>query len=99
MTETLRFAALIQPRASRTGIVGIHDNRVKIRLRAAPVEGQANDELVRYLAELFGVPRKSVHIESGDTGRRKRIRIDQPATIPEILNEWLKIPAADRNED
>ena len=99
MTDTLRFAAYIQPRASRTGIVGLHDKMVKIRLRSAPVDGQANEELVRYLADLFGVPRKSVHIETGSTGRRKCIRVDRPATIPTVLKEWLMIPANERNED
>lgn len=65
----------IQPRASRTEIVGPHDGALKIRLAAPPVDGEANAELVRFLAKTLGVPKGAVTIESGGTGRRKRIRV------------------------
>ena len=65
----------IQPRASRTEIVGPHDGALKIRLAAPPVDGEANAELVRFLAKTLGVPKGAVTIESGGTGRRKRVRV------------------------
>lgn len=65
----------VQPRASRTEVVGMHGDAIKIRLRAPPVEGAANDELIRFLAECLGVPRRNVRIAAGDTGRRKRVEI------------------------
>ena len=66
---------LIQPRASKTGIVGEHDGRLKIRLAAPPVDGAANDELVRWLADILGIPKRNVSLISGETGRRKRVRL------------------------
>jgi len=72
----------VQPGAKRTEAAGVHGDRVKIRLAAPPVDGAANDELVRFLAEAFGVPRRQVTIVSGATSRRKRVRIDGATTIP-----------------
>ena len=48
---------------------------MKIRLAAPPVDGAANDELVRFVAEAFGVPKRNVEIVSGATSRQKRVRI------------------------
>jgi uncharacterized protein len=66
---------LVQPRASRTRIVGEHDGRLKVQLAAPPVDGEANDALVAFLASTLGVRRSDVSIERGDTGRRKTLRI------------------------
>ncbi|HVX89020.1 MAG TPA: DUF167 family protein [Gemmatimonadales bacterium] len=65
----------IQPRASRTEVVGAHGDALKIRLAAPPVDGEANDELVRFLAKTLGVPKGAVTILSGATGRKKRVRV------------------------
>lgn len=75
----------IQPRASRDGIAGIHAGHLRMRLTAPPVDGRANDHLLRYLAELFQVPRTQVTLLSGTTGRRKRVRIRSPRHLPEGL--------------
>ena len=76
----------VQPGASRTEVSGLHGDALKIRLAARPVEGAANAELVRFLAEVFGVPRRDVTIESGDTSRRKRVRV-AGASDPARLHE------------
>jgi len=65
----------VQPRASRSEIVGLHGERLRIRLQAPPVDGRANAALVEFLAEAFDVPRASVIVEHGLTGRDKRVRI------------------------
>lgn len=65
----------VQPGASRTQVAGPHGDALKIRLAARPVDGAANAELVRFLAEAFGVPRRDVILESGETSRRKRVRV------------------------
>jgi uncharacterized protein (TIGR00251 family) len=67
---------LVQPRASRTRIVGEHDGRLKIQLAAPPVEGEANTELVAFLAELLRVKKAAVTLMRGETGRRKTVRVD-----------------------
>ena len=66
----------VQPRASRTEVVGWHGDAVKIRLKAAPVDGAANAELIRFLSKVIGVSRQAVQITAGAHARRKRVKID-----------------------
>ncbi|BDG02046.1 DUF167 domain-containing protein [Anaeromyxobacter oryzae] len=66
---------LVQPRASRTKVVGEHDGRLKIQLAAPPVDGEANAALVEFLADALGVRKADVVIARGDTGRRKTVRV------------------------
>jgi uncharacterized protein (TIGR00251 family) len=66
---------LVQPRASRTRVVGVHDGRLKVQLAAPPVDGEANAALVEFLADALGSRRSDVSIERGDTGRRKTVRV------------------------
>ncbi|NWF73396.1 MAG: YggU family protein [Nitrospirae bacterium] len=65
----------IQPNTSTTECVGIHGDAVKIRVAAPPVDGAANDELIRFLARRLSIPVSSVQIKSGAGGRRKRVVI------------------------
>jgi uncharacterized protein (TIGR00251 family) len=71
---TLSFKVLASPR-SRTEIVGEHDGALRVRLKAAPVDGAANEELVRILAKAFNVPRTAVQIVSGHSSKRKVVSI------------------------
>lgn len=66
---------LVQPRASRTRVVGEHDGRLKIQLAAPPVDGEANAALVAFLAAALSVRRQDVAIVRGETGRRKVVRV------------------------
>jgi uncharacterized protein (TIGR00251 family) len=65
----------IQPNASTTECVGIHGDAIKIRVAAPPVDGAANDELIRFLARRLSIPAASVHITFGISGRHKRVVI------------------------
>ena len=65
----------IQPKASTTECVGIHGDALKIRVAAPPVDGAANDELIRFLARRLSIPATSVQIKSGAGGRHKRVLI------------------------
>ena len=62
----------VQPRASRSEVVGLHGDALKVRLRAPPVDGAANDELLRFMAESLGIRRENVTLVSGATSRRGR---------------------------
>jgi hypothetical protein len=73
--EAVTFAVRVQPRASRSEIAGELDGAVKIRLAAPPVDGAANEELTRFLARLFDVPRRQVTIISGATSKNKLVRV------------------------
>jgi uncharacterized protein (TIGR00251 family) len=66
---------LVQPRASRTRVVGEHDGRLKIQLAAPPVDGEANAALLAFLADALGVKRADVALLAGEAGRRKRVAI------------------------
>lgn len=63
------------PRASRTAVLGEHDGRLRIAVAAPPVDGEANDEIVRFFASALRVPRRDVTIASGATGKRKRLLV------------------------
>jgi len=65
----------IQPNASTTECVGIHGDAIKIRVAAPPVDGAANDELIRFLARRLSLPSTSVQIHSGAGGRHKRVLV------------------------
>jgi uncharacterized protein (TIGR00251 family) len=66
---------LVQPRASRTRVVGEHEGRLKVQLAAPPVEGEANAALVAFLAGALGLRRADVVLLRGETGRRKTVRL------------------------
>lgn len=71
----IELSLLIQPRASRTRVVGLHDGLLKIQLDAPPVDGEANDALLDFLRKRLGVPRRQIELVAGDTSRRKRVRV------------------------
>ncbi|MBI3982374.1 MAG: YggU family protein [Gemmatimonadetes bacterium] len=65
----------VQPNASRTEVAGRHGDAIKIRIAAPPVDGAANVELIRFLADRLDVSRSAIEIVSGAAGRRKRVRV------------------------
>ena len=66
----------VAPRASRTKVAGLHDGRIKLTVAAPPVEGRANEEIVKFLARALRVGRTAVRIVSGDGGKRKVVEVD-----------------------
>ncbi|HLC76185.1 MAG TPA: DUF167 domain-containing protein [Candidatus Peribacterales bacterium] len=70
------FWVKIHPSASRTHIKEcMEDGTIKIDIAAPPEKGKANHELIRFLAEEFGVPRGYVEILCGETAKQKQIRV------------------------
>lgn len=63
------------PRARKTSIAGTRQDAVLIRLAAPPVDGAANDALLRFLAETLAVPVRSIRLDAGATSREKRLTI------------------------
>lgn len=68
----------VQPKGSRTKIVGVHDGRLKIAVAAPPVDGKANKELLSFLASLLKVGKKELLLKSGQQSRRKTVRFLAP---------------------
>ena len=65
----------IQPGAKKTEIAGCHGDALKIRLAAPPVDGKANEALLRFIADTLRVPKSAVTLKSGQTSRRKVLEI------------------------
>jgi len=80
--DTLVLRLVIQPKASRDSLVGLHGDEFKVAITAPPVDGQANSHLVKYLAKQFKVAKSQVCIEKGELGRHKQVRIENPQQIP-----------------
>jgi uncharacterized protein len=76
------------PRARKTTIDGERDGALLVRVAAPPVEGAANDELVRYFAAALRLPRASVRLVGGARGRRKRLALDGVA--PDAVQELIR---------
>ena len=79
-----------RPGAKSTAVVGVDGEGseacVKIALAAPPVDGKANDMLLAFLAEAFGVPQRNVTLLRGESGRKKLVRIEAPARRPD--RDW-----------
>jgi uncharacterized protein (TIGR00251 family) len=70
------IAVRVTPRASKNEIVEIlSDDTIKVHITAPPVEGEANEALLKFLAEVLGVPKSRLDIVAGATGRDKIISV------------------------
>ncbi len=75
----------VQPGAKRSEITGLHGDALKIRLAAPPIEGRANDALLHFLADAFGVPQRNVELRRGEQSRHKTVRVSGSTVDPELL--------------
>ena len=75
MTGGVRLRLRVQPRASRTEVVGLHGDTIRIRLTAPPVDGAANEALLVFLSDRLSVPRSAVRLVSGETSRSKVVTV------------------------
>lgn len=74
---TLNIRAV--PRSAQDAIQGLYGDALKVRIQAPPVEGKANAYLIKFLAKQWKIPRSSIQILSGETGRNKRLKISFPS--------------------
>lgn len=75
----------IQPRASRDEVIGEHGDALKVRITAPPVDGKANNHLIKLFSQLFKVAKGEIELLSGESGRDKRIRIRSPRQMPPFI--------------
>jgi uncharacterized protein len=91
MQKTARGTTIeivVQPKASKNELAGVHEGSLKVRLTAPPVEGKANKECLRFLAKVFDVPKSHLEILKGQKSRRKTLLVRDVA--PEFLQKILK---------
>jgi hypothetical protein len=91
-TDGVLLRVYVQPKASREGIAGYHGDALKIRLKAPPVEGEANAACIRFLASLFGLPQTNLSIKTGHKSRLKLIEMEG-VSIEEIRKVIVAQPA------
>ena len=80
-----------QPGAKQTQLVGTHDGKPKIQLKAPPVDGEANKALIVFLAQRCGVPKSAISIEMGTSSRIKRVAVEGRSDAE--LQAALQLPA------
>lgn len=78
----------VVPNAPRTAADGVHDGALRVRLKALPIEGRANEALIAWAASTLGVPRSAVELVRGHTARRKHLRI---AAGPAAHADWTAL--------
>jgi uncharacterized protein (TIGR00251 family) len=80
----LRFTVHAKPRAKKSAILGVANEELDMALAAPPVDGAANDELVRSLSDALGLPKRSVVIVRGESSRHKLVEVSG-LTLDELM--------------
>jgi uncharacterized protein (TIGR00251 family) len=83
--DTIILVLHIQPGAKQSVISGLHGEALKIRLAAPPVEGRANEALLRFIADQLDVPLRNVELIQGGQSRHKRVEVRGSTVNPEDL--------------
>ena len=85
------FKVYVQPGAKTTELSGYHGEHLKIRLKADPVDNQANQELIAFLAKVFGIGKKEIVIVRGKISRIKTLTIKaRKEVVEELRHKMLK---------
>ena len=85
----MRIAVRVAPNAKRTEVQGVVGDALKIKLQAQPIEGKANEALVKYLAGALKVARGSVAITHGHANQRKLLEVASGALTPDAAERLL----------
>ena len=85
--DDLLLRLRVQPRAGRNAFAEPFGDALKVKLKAPPVDGRANAELLRFIAECFDVPRGAVALVSGQQSRTKQLRIQGPRRLMQGITD------------
>jgi uncharacterized protein len=83
--DAVTLRVRVTPRGRRSEVLGVSGDRLRLRVAAPAVEGRANDELVRFVAELFAVRRSAVAIVAGHLSQLKTLVISGVRAVPDTL--------------
>ena len=75
----------IQPGAKKSEVVGLHGDALKVRVASPPVDGKANEALVAFIADRFGLPKRAVQLVKGETSRAKTVLVAALNADPEQI--------------
>lgn len=73
--EGVIISLYIQPNASKTEVIGEHNGLLKIKIKAPPVDGKANEEVLRFLSKALNISRSEIEILKGDKSREKKVLV------------------------
>lgn len=86
--EHLYLNLKVLPGTSRTALTKVNDDRLKIKIAAAPEDGKANDELCAFLSKTLKVPKRDIEIVSGEKSRIKTLKL--PAVVKSYFEKYNK---------
>jgi uncharacterized protein (TIGR00251 family) len=86
----IQLSLIVQPNASKSEIIGEHNGSLKIRIKAPPVDGKANEAVESFISELFEVRQRQVTVQRGMSSRKKMIEVTGIGMIQAkaILAKW-----------
>lgn len=88
----VRLAVQITPNAKKTEVIGVLDGVLKLKLQAQPIEGKANEALIKFLARALGLPRSAITITHGLTSKKKLIELLSPQLQADAVARCLLPP-------
>lgn len=86
----MKLKVIIQPNAKKNEVVGFHGDSLKIKIKAPPVDGEANSVLIKFLSEYLSVNQNDITLVHGKSSRNKLLEISTEKSTEEILNKLLK---------
>jgi len=90
--KELTIKIKVEPRSSKSGVVGPYGDSLKVKLTSPPVEGKANKELIEVLAKTFGIAKKDVEIISGQSSKNKIVKLRSvPSKVEALLSKISKL--------
>ena len=89
----IRIAVQLAPKAKKTEVVGVVEDMLRIRLQAQPVDGKANEALIRFVADTLGVPKRAVALTHGFTSKRKLLEVSDKGLTQEVVRQALLPPS------
>ncbi len=87
--DVILLRLVLQPKASRDQIVGLHGDELKVAITAPPIDGKANAHLIKFLAKLCKTAKSNVSIDKGELSKHKVVRIAAPGKVPDELAALL----------
>ena len=87
----MKITVYIQPSSKKNGYAGLYDNKPKIKITAPPVDGAANNEVIRIFSKLLSVPKNNVEITSGHSSRIKTLEINTELSYDDIISLLEKL--------
>jgi uncharacterized protein (TIGR00251 family) len=83
--DNLLLSVRVQPRSSRTEVLGVANSKLRVKTTAPPADGKANKAVIALLAKEFGVSGSRIELLRGHTSRDKLLKITGPVSLPRYL--------------